>query len=151
MKQFIDFLKSRYGSVRTLCVWALGAICVIFSIAVDFPAKVQRGMSVGLLVTEVSHLLMVAILVVNVLRLDCRRLTSRKTAGIINSCALVVLWFHVLPPVLIRILSLDFPEGEEMVFSVYSVLLYFLGFVLLFVGQVISHAANLQEEHDLTV
>lgn len=84
---------------------------------------------------------------VQVLRLDCRNLLTRRTVRIFVSSGLAVLLYMV-----VRGHLDDYVTTLDAVDSLHdSTLIYLLGFLLVFVGEVVRRAVRIKEEQDLTI
>ena len=81
------------------------------------------------------------------LRLDCRNLLTRRTVRIFVSSGLAVLLYMV-----VRGHLDDYVTTLDAVDSLHdSTLIYLLGFLLVFVGEVVRRAVRIKEEQDLTI
>ncbi len=84
---------------------------------------------------------------VQVLRLDCRNLLTRRTVRIFMSSGLAVLLYMVARGHLD-----DYITTTAAVDGLHdSTLIYLLGFLLVFVGEVVRRAVRIKEEQDLTI
>lgn len=84
---------------------------------------------------------------VQVLRLDCRNLLTRRTVRIFVSSGLAVLLYMV-----VRGHLDDYVTTLDAVDSLHdSTLIYLLGFLLVFVGEIVRRAVRIKEEQDLTI
>ena len=84
---------------------------------------------------------------VQVLRLDCRNLLTRRTVRIFVSSGLAVLLYMV-----VRGHLDDYVTTLDAVDSLHdSTLIYLLGFLLVFVDEIVRRAVRIKEEQDLTI
>lgn len=84
---------------------------------------------------------------VQVLRLDCRNLLTRRTVRIFMSSGFAVLLYMIARGHLD-----DYVTTLDAVDSLHdSTLIYLLGFLLVFVGEVVRRAVRIKEEQDLTI
>lgn len=151
MKRIYAKLERRYGSMFTLYLWAVVSIGSIATFAIEIPELLHHQVSSGKIVTLTSYLLMIILLSAQVFRLDCRNMISNRTANIIYGCSAIILLLQAGPSIAIRWLSLDYPEAADSMYSVFNTIIYFIGFMLTFVGRILQRAARLQEEQDLTI
>lgn len=85
---------------------------------------------------------------VQVLRLDCRNLLTRRTARAFMSSGLAVVLYMVVRSHLDNYVIM--PDGDVDPLHD-STLIYLLGFLLTFVGGIVSRAVKIKEEQDLTI
>ncbi len=84
---------------------------------------------------------------VQVLRLDCRNLLARRTVRIFMSSGFAVLLYMIARGHLD-----DYITTSAATDGLHdSTLIYLLGFLLLFVGEIVRRAVRIKEEQDLTI
>ena len=84
---------------------------------------------------------------VQVLRLDCRNLLTRRTVRIFMSSGFAVLLYMIVRSRLDDyIMTSTAGDGLHD-----GTLIYLLGFLLVFVGEVVRRAVRIKEEQDLTI
>ena len=125
--------KRRYRDMGTL-FWV---VVVILLLGVTTEAYWIYGLNIVCL----------TFICVQVLRLDCRNLLTRRTVRIFVSSGLAVLLYMV-----VRGHLDDYVTTLDAVDSLHdSTLIYLLGFLLVFVGEVVRRAVRIKEEQDLTI
>ncbi len=93
------------------------------------------------------NIVCLAFVCVQVLRLDCRKLLTRRTVRIFTSSGLAVLTYMV-----VRGHLDDYITTSDATDALHdSALIYLLGFLLLFVGEIVRRAVRIKEEQDLTI
>ena len=141
--------KRRYRDMGTLfwvvvVILLLGVTTEVYCVADIFrqaePDKALAGIY-GLNIVCLTFICM------QVLRLDCRNLLTRRTVRIFVSSGLAVLLYMV-----VRGHLDDYVTTLNAVDSLHdSTLIYLLGFLLMFVGEVVRRAVRIKEEQDLTI
>ena len=141
--------KQRYRDMGTLfwvvvVILLLGVTTEAYCVADIFrqaePDKALAGIY-GL------NIVCLTFICVQVLRLDCRNLLTRRTVRIFVSSGLAVLLYMV-----VRGHLDDYVTTLDAVDSLHdSTLIYLLGFLLMFVGEVVRRAVRIKEEQDLTI
>ena len=141
--------KQRYRDMGTLfwvvvVILLLGVTTEAYCVADIFrqaePDKALAGIY-GL------NIVCLTFICVQVLRLDCRNLLTRRTVRIFMSSGLAVLLYMVARGHLD-----DYITTTAAVDGLHdSTLIYLLGFLLVFVGEVVRRAVRIKEEQDLTI
>ena len=142
--------KQRYRDMGTLfwvvvVILLLGVTTEAYCVADIFrqaePDKALAGIY-GL------NIVCLTFICVQVLRLDCRNLLTRRTVRIFVSSGLAVLLYMMV----VRGHLDDYVTTLDAVDSLHdSTLIYLLGFLLMFVGEVVRRAVRIKEEQDLTI
>ena len=141
--------KQRYRDMGTLfwvvvVILLLGVTTEAYCVADIFrqaePDKALAGIY-GL------NIVCLTFICVQVLRLDCRNLLTRRTVRIFMSSGFAVLLYMIVRGQL---------DDYVTTFAVAnglrdSKLIYLLGFLLVFVGEVVRRAVRIKEEQDLTI
>lgn len=151
LKQFDAYVRQRYGAMWTLLfvsLLALGMILnEIFQLAASFEEPHADSYLSWMYVCNLACYLFVS---VQLLRLDCRRLLSRRTAGILNACGSSIILLMVVRNHLARhVSSVDL--DTTVFYSEDVFFIYLLGFVLIFCARIVQRAASVKEEQDLTI
>lgn len=94
------------------------------------------------------NLLVLLILCINITRMDCRNLLSRKTAGLLECMGACTLLLMLVRDQLAR------RAGQLVYETMYSMdwtTLMFMGMILIFAGKIVRRAVKIKEENDLTI
>lgn len=151
LKDIYKYLQGRYGEMGTLFLVCLViALMCLFNI-MELAENVQSAESDKYLAwIYVCNLACLFVISVQMLRLDCRRLLSLRTAGILDTCGTVVLILMVVRHKLEKHVAGISPDEDNLYWQD-TIFVYLLGFILLFIGRLVRRAAKLKEEQDLTI
>lgn len=141
--------KLRYRDIGSLfwvvlVILLLGVTTEVYCVADIFrqaePDKALAGIY-GL------NIVCLTFICVQVLRLDCRNLLTRRTVRIFMSSGFAVLLYMIVRSRLDDyIMTSTAGDGLHD-----GTLIYLLGFLLVFVGEVVRRAVRIKEEQDLTI
>ena len=132
LKRIHHYLQQRYGAMWSLLLFAmvmLGLIVIqVFGWSANWHSPDADKYLGWMYACNLGCLLVIS---VQLLRLDCRRLLSRRTAEILNTCgsAIFILTFY----------------AEDSSF------IYLLCLLLFFCASMVRRAVKIKEEQDLTI
>ena len=144
-------LKSKYAGVGIVVFIAALTIlqCLVYSIGIfkELHNSTVNYASVGILVCNIVCLLFICI---QIFRIDSRNLLTRKTAGIVTSCGIIIILCMLIRG---RLFDHTIEAVTKQTYTVYQdcLLIYVIGFLMIFLGSIIRKAVNIKEENDLTV
>ena len=151
LKAIYNYLQRRYGAMWTLLLFALlslGLILMqIFGLAANREAP-DGDKYIGWMYA--CNLVSLLVISTQLLRLDCRRLLSQRTANILDTCgSIVILLMLIRNHLANQVTSVNLDETPF--YSEDGMFMYLWGFILLFCAKLVSRAAKLKEEQDLTI
>ena len=141
--------KQRYRDMGTLfwvvlVILLLGVTTEVYCVVDVFR---QAEPDKALAVIYGLNALCLTFVCVQVLRLDCRNLLTRRTVRIFMSSGFAVLLYMIVRSRLDDyIMTSTAGDGLHD-----GTLIYLLGFLLVFVGEVVRRAVRIKEEQDLTI
>ena len=151
LKRIYHYLQQRYGAMWSLLLFAmvmLGQIVMqVFGWSANWHSPDADKYLGWMYACNLGCLLIIS---VQLLRLDCRRLLSRRTAEILDTCGSAVILLMLIRNRLDdHVTSVDlhensFYEGDAM-------FIYLLGFLLFFCASMVRRAVKIKEEQDLTI
>lgn len=150
MKTIWKTLKERYkGMGYLLFVILVGTISVLVYFVPTIIRLVLAGGPERMLGgVYACNLLVIIVFCVNTIRIDCRKLISNKTAGLLE----IIGSFMIL----LMLIRNSFAEraddlGNEFLYSLdwYTIMLF--GFMMAFIGKIVRRAVKIKEENDLTI
>lgn len=151
LKAIYKYLQQRYGAMWTLLFFALlslGSILMqLFGLSDNWNAPDGDKYISWMYACNLVSLLVIS---TQLLRLDCRRLLSQRTANILDTCGFIVILLMVIRSHLdnhVTCVNLD----NTAFYAEDSMFIYLLGFLLMFCAGMIRRAAKIKEDQDLTI
>ncbi len=151
LKAIYNYLQRRYGAMWTLLFFAMLSLALIlmqlFGLSANWGAP-DGDKYIGWMYA--CNLVSLLVISSQLLRLDCRRLLSQRTANILDTCgSIVILLMLIRNHLANQVTSVNLDETPF--YSEDGMFMYLLGFILLFCAKLVSRAAKLKEEQDLTI
>lgn len=151
LKRIYHYLQQRYGSMWTLFIVTVvtltAGILEFLELLENFQLP-DGDKYVGWM--HVCNALCLLVIDVQLLRLDCRRLLSRRTADILNTCGYSIILLMLIRNQLSRhVTSVDL--NTTLFYSENVLFINLLGFVLIFCAEMVRRAVKIKEEQDLTI
>lgn len=143
-------IMQRYKDMGNLL---LVVTCILFgTVGYYCPTVIKHVMAGGdeLILGGIytCNLLTLIILSVNLIRIDCRNLLSKRTAGLLESMGFSTLFFMIIRDQLVRNTDqISFEALNSMDWTTFM----FMGMILIFVGKIVRQAVKIKEENDLTI
>lgn len=151
LKRIHHYLQQRYGAVWSLLLFAmvmLGLIVIqVFGWSANWHSPDADKYLGWMYACNLGCLLIIS---VQLLRLDCRRLLSRRTAEILNTCgsAIFILMF-IRNRLDGHVTSVDLHAAPF--YAEDSSFIYLLCLLLFFCASMVRRAVKIKEEQDLTI
>jgi len=151
LKAIYNYLQQRYGAMWTLLLFAmlsLGLILMqLFGLSANWYAPDGDKYISWMYACNLVTLLVIS---TQLLRLDCRRLLSQRTANILDTCGFIVILLMLIRSHLDdHVTSVDL--DNVAFYAEDSMFIYLLGFLLMFCAGMIRRAAKIKEDQDLTI
>lgn len=142
--------KQRYKDMGNLpLVLVVVIICiVVYSFPMIITHMIAGGNKLFLGGVYLCDLLALIVLCVNIIRIDCRNLLSRKTARLLEYTGYSTLLLMIVRDQLARKVS---GLVNETLYSMDWATIMVFGMILVFVGRIVRRAIKIKEENDLTI
>ena len=151
LKRIYHYLQQRYGAMWSLLLFVLVMLGLIVMQVFGWSANwhsPDADKYLGWMYT--CNLGCLLIISVQLLRLDCRRLLSQRTANILDTCGFIVILLMLIRSHLDdHVTSVDL--DNVAFYAEDSMFIYLLGFLLMFCAGMIRRAAKIKEDQDLTI
>ena len=151
LKRIHHYLQQRYGAMWSLLLFVLvmlGLIVIqVFGWSANWYSPDADKYLGWMYACNLGCLLVIS---VQLLRLDCRRLLSRRTAEILDTCGSAVILLMLIRNRLDdHVTSVDLHENSF--YERDAMFIYLLGFLLFFCASMVRRAVKIKEEQDLTI
>ena len=161
LKRIYHYLQQRYGAMWSLLLFAmvmLGLIVMqVFGWSANWHSPDADKYLGWMYACNLGCLLIIS---VQLLRLDCRRLLSRRTAEILNTCgAVIFILMFIRNRLDDHVTSVDlqaapfYAEDSSLApfYAEDSSFIYLLCLLLFFCASMVRRAVKIKEEQDLTI
>lgn len=150
MKTLWKILKQRYADMGNL----LFAILIVMASVVAYisPTVIRLVLAGGpermLGGVYACNLFVILVVCVNMLRMDCRKLISNKTAGLLENIGSFMIFFMLIRTYFSKRAG---DLGNEYLYSLDGYTIMLFGFMMAFFGKIVRHAVKIKEDNNLTI
>lgn len=151
LKRIYQYLQQRYGEMWSLTIVCFTIVVIGIPNIMDLTENLRSAEGDKYLTwIYICNLLCLTIISVQLLRLDCRQLLSRRTANILDTSGNLILLLMILRHRLEKhVTGLNLDDNDLFQQDTYYI--YLLGFLLIFISRLVLRAVKIKEEQDLTI
>lgn len=150
MKTLWKILKQRYADMGNL----LFVILIVMASVVAYISRTVIRLVLGggpermLGGVYACNLFVILVVCVNMLRMDCRKLISNKTAGLLENIGSFMIFLMLIRTYFSKRAG---DLGNEYLYSLDGYTIMLFGFMMAFFGKIVRHAVKIKEDNDLTI
>ena len=150
MKTIWKIFKQRYKDMGNLLFAVLvGMISVMMYFGPTIVRLLLAGTSERMLGgVYACNLLVILVFCFCIIRIDCRKLISNKTAGILESIGSFTVLFMLIRNSFAKRAG---DLGDEFLYSLDWFTIMLFGIMMAFIGKIVRRAEKIKEENDLTI